>query len=218
MKKLSFLALGLMVLLSSCFKEPTPEPTGEAKVRVANASATSVPQDVYYNGQKMNIAPLAYGQVSGYQTISSGASFFGFTDNGSTISNYESGATIKIGEHFTVIYYNTTTNTKNVGFLLDDMTAPPAGKARVRFVHLNSLFANSFAIRIQGGAALVLVVPFANSSAYFDVDAGTKFEVSAVGLTPSEQLFDPVIQAGKIYTIWLNGTATTMQAHTIQQN
>jgi len=218
MKKLSFMTLGLIVLLSSCIKEPEPEPTGEAKVRVANAASASVPQDVYYNGKKMNIAPLAYGQFSAYQTITSGSSFFGFADNGSTIGNYEGGAKIGIGEHFTAIYYNTVNNSTGVGFLLDDTTTPPAGKARVRFVHLNNLYPSSFGVRIEGGANLVVAVQFASSSKYFDVDPGTKFEVLAAGLTPTAQAFDPNIQAGKTYTLWLDGTATTMQAHAIFQN
>lgn len=217
MKKLSFLGLSLMVLLSSCFKEPVPEPVGEAKVRIANAVSTSVAQDVYYNNKKMNIAPLAYGQVSSYQTISSGASFFGFTDQGTTISNYEGAATIKIGENITVIYYTRLDGTKNVGFLGDDMTTPPAGKARVRFVHLNHLYPSSFAAVLQGGATLVTAVPFANSSAYFDVDAGSKFEIVAVGLT-ANAVIDANIQAGKIYTIWMDGTAVEMNAHVVPQN
>lgn len=217
MKKLSFFGLGLMILLSSCFKEPKPEPTGPASVRILNAVSTSPPQDVYYNGNKMNIAPLAYGQVSAYQSITSGPIYIGFTDNGSTVSNYEGSAAIKIGQHFTVIYFSRGGEAKNVGFLVDDMTAPPAGKARVRFLNLNPLFVQKFSVKLQGGAVLTASLEFANSNAYADVDPGAKFDLLATGLV-GETVVDANIQAGKIYTIWFDGTTTQLTSHVIVQN
>ena len=217
MKKLSFSVLGLIVLLSSCMKEPKPAPVGEAKVRFTNTVSGSAPQDVYHNGKKMNIAALVYGDVSAYQTITSGSNFFGFTDRGSTVSNYEGGAGIEIGQNFTVIYYANIDGSKNVGFLLDDMTAPPAGKAKVRFLHLNNFFPNHVTVAMQGGADLASVIPYANSSAYFNVNAGSVFEVKTAGLT-TNAVIDVNIEAGKTYTIWLDGTATSMTGHAIFVN
>ncbi|RZL19252.1 MAG: DUF4397 domain-containing protein [Pedobacter sp.] len=217
MKKLSFPMLGLIVLLSSCMKEPKPEPVGEAKVRFTNAVLGSAPQDVYQNGVKMSVASLAYGDVSGYQTITSGSHFFGFTDNGTKVSNYEAGAGIDIGQNFTVIYYANIDGSKNIGFLLDDMTAPPAGKAKVRFLHLNKFFPNHVTVAMEGGADLASVIPFAHSSAYFNVNAESIFEVKAAGLA-TNAVIDANIQAGKTYTIWLDGTATSMTSHSIFVN
>ena len=217
MKKLSFYGLCLVILLSSCVKKPAPEPVGEAKFRALNAISTATPQDVYYNNNKLNIAPLAYGEVSAYQTITSGPIYVGFTNHGSTISNYEGTAAIKIGQHFTVIYFSQGGESKNVGFLVDDMTNPPAGKARVRFLNLNPLFVQRFSVRLQGGAVLTASLEFGNSNSYTDVDPGAKFELLATGLS-GETIVDPNIQAGKIYTIWFDGTTTEVTPHIIVQN
>ncbi|RZM27814.1 MAG: DUF4397 domain-containing protein [Pedobacter sp.] len=217
MKKLSFYGLCFVVLLSSCVKKPAPEPVGEAKFRALNATSGSIAQDVYFNSNKVNIAPLAYGQVSAYQTILSGPSYFGFTDNGSTIANIEIPRAVKIGEHITVLYYSLPNGSKNVGFLVDDMVAPATGKAKVRFVNLNGFFLDRFSVQLVGGAPIVASLPYENSSAYAEVDAGATFKLLAQGLT-SDPLINANIQAGKIYTFWVDGTATELVTHVMIQN
>lgn len=205
-----------MVFLSSCFKEPKQEPVGEAKIRFVNA-VPGTPQDVYYNGNKMAIPPVAYGNVTAYQTIESGPGFFGYTDQGTTVANFQGSVGVNIGDNLTSFYFKTLIGNPSVGFVYDDMTAPPAGKARVRFIQLNQYLNNSISVGVQGGAPLVLVVPFGQSSAYFNVDPGIKLEVKATGV--DETIFDPNIVAGKIYTIWFDGTtATEMNGHVIVQN
>ena len=206
----------MMVVLSSCFKEPKPEPVGEAKIRFVNAVPGS-PQDVYYNGTKMGIAPLGYAQFSGYQTIESGPGFFGFADQGNTTGNYQGSIGVKIGDNITSFYFKTLQGDVNVGFTSDDMTAPPSGKARVRFIHLNQFLNNSFAVAVEGGADIVSQVAFGNSSSYFNVDPGTKFLVKATGVPNT--VFDANLVAGKIYTIWFDGTlATELNGHVLQKN
>ena len=98
------------------------------------------------------------------------------------------------------------------------MSPPPSGKARVRFIHLNSFLNNSIRVAIVGGADLFAVLAFGNASVYYNVDPGSKFQVSATGVTTAP-VIDANIQAGKIYTFFFNGsTATELYGNMLIQN
>jgi len=93
--------------------------------------------------------------------------------------------------------------------LTDDLTAPPAGKAKVRFVHA-SPNAPAVDVSVTGAAEpLFTNVAFKNASSYQTVDAGTvNLQVSPTGTSnvvltlPSITLND-----GTVYTIYAVGLA-----------
>lgn len=215
--------LGLVVLLSSCIKEPKPEPTGEAYVRYVNAVQGSSAQDFYVNGVKKSTTPLTYGNHSAFTTIVSGNNQFIFADEGSTNAGAATDpVTIQIGTKLTVFYYRTASTPTNpgpvaAGIIGVDASAPATGKAKVRFLHLNSYYNQSFAISVVGGAQLVTGVGFRATSIYYSVDPGAKLSVAATGITTGE--INPGFEAGKIYTIWFDGSsATELNSHVIVEN
>lgn len=217
MKKILFLSFGLLLLLNACVKKDDTK-VGEAKVKFVNAVSGSEPQDAYVNGSLMTAVGVGYGQSTDYLTYYSGINSIAFADRGTMISNAIINYGTDIDSYATIYYYKTLLGGVTAGAIRDDMTAPPAGKARVRFVHLNNFLNNSLAVKAVDGAQLFPVLVFASASAYFDVEPGTKFQASATGVTTAPEI-NIGVQSGKIYTIILTGTAATeLNALSILQN
>jgi hypothetical protein len=96
----------------------------------------------------------------------------------------------------------------NIGTLLleDNLAAPAAGKAHVRFVHL-SPNAPAVDVAVTGGPVLFANYEFEEASAFTPVDGGTyNLEVRVAG-TPTVALSLPgiVLTSGKIYTVFAKG-------------
>lgn len=223
MKKLFY--LGLIALFASCVKQDPPEPVGEIKVRFVNSLQTSTPQDMYIRGAKApNSLPLAYGEFSPYFTSTSGDNAFAFADAGTTsgVGNAGIAGNFKIGDNVTLFYFKKLKIDGGglaAGVVIDDNTAVP-GKAKVRFVHLNSSLENfiNFTVDGVGGKVLNEGIGFAAASPYYEVDPGTKIKANATGIT-DPLIFDAGLLAGKIYTIWMDGPSEKiLQSHIVLQN
>ena len=212
MKKILYLGFSLIIFLNSCVKR-TEVPVGEVKIRFVNALPptlpNALPQDVYVNNGKLSIAAVAPGQATPYLSFYSGLNSLAMANTGTATANgdiYSYNA--EIGSHATFFYTMSLLGTPATGIKGDDMTLPPAGKARVRFIHLNGFLNNSIKVDVVNGGELFGALGFGNASAYFNVDPLSKFQVSATGVTTAP-VIDANIQAGKIYTIFFNGTAET---------
>lgn len=92
--------------------------------------------------------------------------------------------------------------------LTDDLRAPAAGKAHVRFVHL-SPDAPAVDVAVTGGPVLFADREFREFTAFAPVDAGTyDLEVRLAGTsTVALPLPGITLQAGKIYTVFARGFA-----------
>jgi hypothetical protein len=90
--------------------------------------------------------------------------------------------------------------------LLDNNSAPAAGKAHVRFVHA-SPDAPAVDIAVTGGPVLFANVPFKGVGAYLPVDAGTYNLEARVAGTDTVALSVPGVQLneGTVYTIFAMG-------------
>jgi hypothetical protein len=230
MKSLSYLSikskfafgiafLSLITLFAACKKsDPVEEPVGEIRIRAVNAVSGSDDQDFYINGALKSTSSVSYGTASEYITATSGNNAVNFADEGTTTSNATAAVNIGIGADVTAFYYKTPSGQLAASVIPDDMTAPASGKARVRFINLNSFLNNTIAIGVEGSSSLIPSHPYGLLSDYFSVNPGTKFTFLGIGMTTAVT-FDASITAGKIYTIWIDGeTATTLTAHAIQQN
>jgi hypothetical protein len=227
MKK-RLLYLGLIVLFASCVKQDPPEPVGEIKVRFVNTVQASNPQDMFIRGVKApNSVALLYGQFSPYYTSTSGDNAFAFADMGTTegTGNAGIGGKFEIGVEMTIFYFKLLER-RDLGALAAgikyDDNAMVAGKARVRFLHLNRFLENfiNFTVSVDGvdGKILSEGIGFAAASPYYEVDPGTKIKANATGIT-DPLIMDLNLQAGKNYTIWLDGPSEkVLMSHVIVQN
>lgn len=206
MKKLLLVCLSAIVLLGSCVKKKDVVP-GEAHVRIVNAIPNSKTQDVYIGSTKMTPGTgLSYPNVTPYYSYSSGINLIGITNNNETVSNLTFSYASEPGDYATVFFLQNLSGVLSAGGIKDDMTAPPTGKARVRFINTHSFLSDSFTMSIAGGASLFTSIIFTTASAYYNVDPGTKFTATAKTVTnPVTIDFNP--QAGKIYTVWVSGSS-----------
>ena len=212
----------VLFLGTSCTKDnpdPEPEPVGELEIRAVNTLIGSVNQDVLVNGA-VKISSLSYGNSSAYVKITSGISTIGFYDTGNNSTlNFGGQANLAIGEKFS-LYYFLDPNGKKSALLLDDATtAPASGKAKVRFLNINSFLNNTLSVSVAGSTStLIPSVSYGADSNYFEVDAGSKFNFAAAGVVAGPA-FDGPLLANKIYTIWIDGTsATNLNGHLVLQN
>jgi hypothetical protein len=208
MKKTLFFGLALLVFFSACVKQ-TEVPVGEVKIRFVNALPNSLAQDIYVNNGKLAVPPIAANQATAYLSLYSGLNYLAVANTGTMTAN---GDVIpynaEIGSYATFFYTQNLVGSPQTYLAQDDMTLPPTGKARVRFVHFNGFLNNSLKVSAVSGAELFPALGFGNASSYFNVDPGTKFQASATGVT-NAPVIDANLQAGKIYTIFFNGTAAT---------
>lgn len=224
---MALMVAGLSVF-ASCSKkyDPVPEPEGDIKVRGVNTVQGSASQDFYINDTKKGTQVIAYGSASDYFTVSSGNNAFKFYDAGTTTLRAESQVyNIPIGLNVTAFYLQTPGGQFGVFPVGDDITTPASGKARVRFLYFNKFMTTTSVISVTTVGQSTPLVPALGhlldpnvQTAYYNVDAGTKFKFAATGVTDAPE-FDPGIVAGKIYTIWVDGTsATNLTGHVIVQN
>lgn len=209
---------GLVMSLGACKKSsPVEVPVGEATVRYVNASSGSLAQDFYVNGAKKNTTPLAYGSASAYFTIISGPNTFTINDAGSATANATVGGEVSIADKLTGYYYKNAEGKNVAAFIGDAVATPPAGKANVRFIHINSFSTTAFAVKVTGATdPLIPSLAYQTASGYFPVDGSTKFDFVAGGVTLSAA-YDGLIVAGKSYTIWVDGSLSTpFSAHIVE--
>jgi LPXTG-motif cell wall-anchored protein len=92
--------------------------------------------------------------------------------------------------------------------LIDNNSAPAAGKAHVRFVHA-SPDAPAVDIAVTGGPVLFANVPFKGTGDYLPVDAGTYDLEARLAGTETVALSVPgvMLEDGKVYTIFAMGLA-----------
>jgi hypothetical protein len=90
--------------------------------------------------------------------------------------------------------------------LVDNLAAPAAGKAHVRFIHL-SPDAPAVDVALQGGAVVFGNKAFKQSTAFTPLDAGTYNLEVRLANSPTVVLPLPniTLQAGKIYTVFAKG-------------
>jgi hypothetical protein len=218
MKRVLILGCCLLIFLSSCVKK-TEVPVGEVKIRFVNALPNSLPQDVYVNNGKLDVAPVAAGQATPYLSLYSGQNYLAMANIGTNTPNGDIiPYNAAIGSYATFFYTQNLQGAPATGLKEDDMTPPPSGKARVRFIHLNSFLNNSIRLSAVGGGELFSALGFGNASPYYNVDPGTKFQVAAT-LVVTAPVVDANLQAGKIYTIFFNGsTSTELYGNLLIQN
>jgi hypothetical protein len=208
MKKALLLTLSTIVLLASSCVKKKETPQGEAQVRFLNAVIGAPAHDVYIGDEKVVKSGLSYGVISPYISYTAGINIMAFVDPSTQITSAAENYGSDIGDQATVFLYANLQGRLTAGGIKDNMTAPAAGKARVRFINLHYNLTQAMIVSIQGGAQLFTQLPFGTASTYYEVTPGTKFTTQATGVT-TNPVIDLGIQAGKIYNVWFSGATDT---------
>ena len=205
---LAALALLATVALTGCGDDSsTPiTPTPSARVMAVHASPDAPAVDLLVDGSVVGPG-LAFPNNTGYLTVAAGTRNVKVNLAGTTTTVLTADVPVAAGLNYSVFACDAVANISTV-LLVDNLTAPAAGKAHVRFIHL-SPDAPAVDVAIAGGAVLFPNTVFKGSTAFTPVDAGTyDLEVRQAGTsTVVLPLPGITLQAGKIYTVFARGFA-----------
>jgi hypothetical protein len=198
------LAATVATAFTSCEKDPEPVP-GSAKVMVVHACPDAPGVDLLVDNTKQNSAALNFLQNTAYLTVTEGTRNIKVNATGTTTSVINKDVAFAKDKNYTLFAANKLANIEPV-LLTDDLTAPAAGKAHVRFVHL-SPDAPAVDIAVTGGNILFPNVAFKGNSAFTPVAAGTvALEARLAGTTNvALNVGNVTLTAGKIYTVFARG-------------
>ena len=225
MKIYSYLSKPILLLfaisvlgLSSCKKDdPGVVATGEAKVKVVNASLAEPHQDVYLDNAKLTTVALAFGETSDYIKIPSGSrsvSYMG-EDNMSTDASLNFTPAIT----YTTFLVTNKKGEKEIVSYEDNLSNTEMNKSKIKLINLSPNFATGINVSVQAGVQFVNGLAFKEASNYFTVDAGTNLKYTVVGSGNVKTIDNSSLVSGKIYTIWFSGTtAANLEAHLITDN
>jgi hypothetical protein len=218
MKRILLHSFALMLLigfLTSCSKEDDVMNPSTSRVMVVHASPNAPAVDVRVNNT-VALSNVAFPANSTYTSINSGSTNFKVSPTGST--NYVIDATVdlKSNTNYSVFAIDSVAKIK-AAVVMDDLTAPVAGKAHVRFFHF-SPNAPAVDIAVTGGPVLFSNRMFNDQatnvslSNFTPLDAGTyNLEVRLAGTnTVVLALPNVMLTAGKIYTVFAKGFASGM--------
>jgi hypothetical protein len=211
MKKLlvSFSVLAMVIAFASC-KKNNPGPATTANVTFVNGCAGVANTDISVNSTKLVAASnLAFLKSSGYQPITAGTSVvfaFGITTTGTPLNSATESITAG-SNYYSAFSAGIVTNTALV-FTSDDLSAPAAGMAKVRFINLSADPLNTSCY--IGSAKLDSNIAYKAYTPFFNV-APTTAKIAMIDqtvLTSSGEISGQQIVAGKIYTFMLTGTSS----------
>jgi hypothetical protein len=207
-----------LFMLSVCFTGCKKDNNGlgaTAYLMATNAAEASSPQDCYVDNSKLNGAAMAYTQNSNYKIVGTGNHQIQFRTSATATVNSSFSQSFSSSKYYSVFYLND----KSSVITEDDRTVPQSGKARVRFINLSPALNSSVDLAITDGSKLIEGLAYKAVSAYNDVDPATTFTLSASDSSSIVLNIPGVVQAGRIYTIYISGsTSATVSYHVIVQN
>ena len=187
-KIMTSLALASMVLfMNSCKKDDDDGPVEPSNYMVVHAAVGAPSVELYLDDVKASASAIAYGTNSAYAGIAPKQYSVKFAAVNTINPVAETSINMNDGRSYSIFAYDTLLADKLKAFTLeDDLAAPAAGKAKVRFIHLSpNTTANKIAIDLAANNTVLFpnrtyadVVTDAGKANFISVDAGT-YVVSA---------------------------------------
>lgn len=203
---LSTILFASITLFTSCNEDESNEDKSYAKVLVTHASPNAPGVDLLIDNSKQNSSALNFPNNTGYLNVESGTRNIKENVTGTSTTVIEANLTLAKDNSYSVFAVDSVSKISAV-VLADDLTAPAAGKAHVRFIHLSP---NAPAVDVavaSSGAVVFGNKAFKEYTAFTPLDAGTyNLDVRVAG-TSTVALVLPAItlEAGKIYTVFAKG-------------
>jgi len=194
--------------LAGCGDDSNPTaPAAKARVMAIHASPDAPAVDLIVDGAVAGTG-LAFPNNTPYLEVPAGTRNVKVNVGGTTTTVINANVAVSSGASYSV-FANGPVSSIGALVIADDLTAPAAGKAHVRFVHL-SPDAPAVDVAVTGGPVLFANKSFQQYSAFTPVDAGTyDLEVRLAGTgTVALPLPGITLQAGKIYTVFARGFAS----------
>lgn len=210
--------LSLGTLGSSC-EENNIDESGSANLKVVNAAPDATAQSFYLVDNAIVSGGLDFTDASDFISTVSGMRLSArFRNEGSSAHTAEGELYMVRGRHYTV-FLRGDGNDVRIKQYEDELSYPPAGVARVKFLHFASGAPGDLIIKDAAGNKLVNTLTRDVESKYINVTAGTlSLELEGLALKKTvTNVTVPALKGGKIYTIYLTGTsASNIAAHIVE--
>jgi hypothetical protein len=183
---------------------PVTPTTDTAKVMAIHASPDAPGVDLYVDDKKVG-TNLTFPNNTAYLTVEAGTRNIKVKATGTTVTPIDADVDVIKNKSYSVFAVDVLASIEPL-VLEDNLAAPAAGKAHLRFIHL-SPDAPAVDIALDGGAVVIPNVAFKEYTAFLPLDAGVyDLEVRVAGEATVALDLDPVtLTAGKIYTVWAKG-------------
>ncbi|RCH54239.1 hypothetical protein DJ568_13145 [Mucilaginibacter hurinus] len=199
------MVLFVALAITSCSKDKDDNKRGDARVMIVNAVEGSAEQNFYLDNNKLNSSALAYGESTSYLSTTAGTRKAEFRSESSSTANVSFDLPLVANKNYSIFYAGPTSSATYM-VTEDDITPPPAGKAKIRFVHLATAFETGIDVGVVGASKFVNNLKFKTASAFSNVDANSAFALFATGSTTALLTIPTPIDEGKIYTIYVTGS------------
>ena len=215
MRSKSWILFLLGALLALAIAPAAFAQSGTAKVRVIHASPDAPAVDVIVNGNRA-LTNVPFFAASAYLDLPAGSYDIQVVpagDNSPVVSDAK-GVRIEAGKEYTIAATGKIAEIKPT-ILIDDLSAPAAGKAHVRVIHF-SPDAPAVDIKVAGGPTLISNLAFPQASNYLPVDAGSyNLQVTPAGGDAVVLDLQGVrLEAGKIYDVFAVGELASIRVET----
>jgi hypothetical protein len=214
MAGLSAVCMLSVLFLSSCLKNNNDyyvPPVGY--VSFIQASPDEPPLDLYLNNNKVNQAPIGYGNAIDYFRAYTGTRTVNLYTLGTMNKTLSDTINVSANAVYSLFMINTSAHPGLLA-LTDTLNQPAAGKASIRFVNV-SPDAPAVDFAIKDSTAMVSNKAFKGFSSFLPVQGGKNysFEVRQHGTGTVLATFTNVpISSGLVYTIWFHGLANSTNA------
>jgi hypothetical protein len=200
-------AIVVAALAIFAFSAHASAQSGEARIRVLHASPDAPAVDIYLDGSEA-ISDLAFDDITDYVAVPAGArnvQVFPASANGSGEPVIDADVTLNAATDYTIAAVGALASIEPL-VLVDNNTAPAAGRAHLRFVHA-SPDAPAVDIYAEGAGVVIDRAAFKDAADYLPLDAGTyDLEVRAAGTeTVALDLPGVTLEAGNVYTAFAVG-------------
>jgi Domain of unknown function (DUF4397) len=189
-----------LLSITSCSKDEKI-----AKVLVTHASPDAPGVDLLIDNSKVSTSALTFPNSTSYLDVEPGVRNVKVNAAGTSTSVINADVTLVEDKNYSIFAVNTLAKIEAI-LLEDNLTAPAAGKAHVRFGHL-SPDAPAVDIALKGGAVVFPNAKFKDFTTFSPLDAGTyNLDVRVAGTTTVALSIPPItLEAGKIYTVFARG-------------
>lgn len=186
-----------------------------ALVRVKHASPDAPAVDILVNGQAA-LSHVPFPVASAYLPLASGATNLKVNVAGTDTTVINADVTLTALKAYSVFAVDLVSRIQPL-VVEDDLTAPPAGKAKLRAIHL-SPDAPEVDVWVNGVKVLANV-PFKAASPYLEVPAGaTDVKVAVAGTMTIVLQGTPDLASGGIYTAAATGTLGAVPSQPLALN
>lgn len=204
----AILALGLFATAcSDSDNNPTAPTQPTASVLITHASPNAPGVDIVVdNAGSPAVTNLQFPANTGYVQLPAGTRNVKVNVTGTSTTAINADLALEAGKVYSVFAIDSVARIEPL-VLVDDLTAPAAGKAHVRFVHLSP---NAPAVDVglaNGGATVFGNVAFKEFLGFAPLDAGTyDLDVRVANTaTVALPLRGITLEDGKIYTVFAKG-------------